>query len=224
MTYEIRITILFNHWTLSTSERWSALMLHILINVHHCGDAKWVDLQYCLALWRWMLTSDELFCLHSSTIPAFWHDWLSELTTNRNGVGYWESYSPAVQCHNTNHRGEIVHLTMSAVVISCTGSSIILQDNLKSLYRKQQFLAKSSCSPLNIVENFSQVSQKLCLSSHIHCTCLFTTNQSYIVFCISLRLSTRDLWWKLGAKNLFITYKYQNKVVIRITLSLVYFR
>lgn len=119
---------------------------------------------------------------------------------------------------------EIVHLTMSAVVISCTGSSIILQDNLKSLYRKQQFLAKSTCSPLNIVENFSQVSQKLCLSSHIHCTCLFTTNQSYNVFCISLRLSTRDLWWKLGAKNLFITYKYQNKVVIRITLSLVYFR
>lgn len=40
MTYEIRITILFNHWTLSTSERLSALMLHILINVHHCGDAK----------------------------------------------------------------------------------------------------------------------------------------------------------------------------------------
>lgn len=127
-------------------------------------------------------------------------------------------------CHNTNHGGEIVHLTMSAVVISCTGSSIILQDNLKSLYRKQQFLAKSTCSPLNIVENFSQVSQKLCLSSHIHCTCLFTTNQSYNVFCISLGLSTRDLWWKLGAKNLFITYKYQNKVVIRITLSLVYFR
>lgn len=119
---------------------------------------------------------------------------------------------------------EIVHLTMSAVVISCTGSSIILQDNLKSLYRKQQFLAKSTCSPLNIVENFSQVSQKLCLSSHIHCTCLFTTNQSYNVFCISWRLSTRDLWWKLGAKNLFITYKYQNKVVIRITVSLVYFR
>lgn len=57
---------------------------------------------------------------------------------------------------------EIVHLTMSAVVISCTGSSIILQDNLKSLYRKQQFLTKSTCSPLNIVENFSQVSQKLC--------------------------------------------------------------
>lgn len=119
---------------------------------------------------------------------------------------------------------EIVHLTMSAVVISCTGSSIILQDNLESLYRKQQFLTKSTCSPLNIVENFSQVSQKLCLSSHIHCTCLFTTNQSYNVFCISLRLSTRDLWWKLGAKNLFITYKYQNKVVIRITVSLVYFR
>lgn len=95
---------------------------------------------------------------------------------------------------------------------------------LKEFIQETTVLNKSTCSPLNIVENFSQVSQKLCLSSHIHCTCLFTTNQSYNVFCISLRLSTRDLWWKLGAKNLFITYKYQNKVVIRITVSLVYFR
>lgn len=44
MTYEIRITILFQYWILGTSERWFTLMLHILINVHHCGDAKWVEL------------------------------------------------------------------------------------------------------------------------------------------------------------------------------------
>lgn len=155
-----------------------------------------------------MQISDELFCLHSSTISAFWHDWLSGLTMNRNGVryksftiqlynvSYWESYNTTVQCQNTNYwELKRVNLTISAVVISCTGSSIILQQDNLRVYKQNNCFKRNQ--PLFLGKQTSGFTITLSLQTYA----FFTTNQYFIVSCIRLDYLQR-IWWKFGAKNL----------------------